>query len=186
MKILPASLEGLLIIEPRIFSDPRGFFVETYQKQRYSDAGIDCTFVQDNLSHSSRGVLRGLHYQLRHAQAKLVQVLSGVVYDVVVDIRRGSPTFGQWLGLELSQENGRQLFVPEGFAHGFCVLSDSADFVYKCTDYYTSDDEMGIHWDDPELNIDWPLSDPLISDKDHGYPRLSEAPAEHLPLYEKR
>ena len=185
MEVLTTSLEGVLIIEPRIFEDKRGFFMETYNQKRYSVSGIDRTFVQDNLSHSVRGTLRGLHYQLNHPQAKLIQVITGTIFDVVVDIRRGSPTFGQWIGLHLSDENRRQLFVPEGFAHGFCVLSKTADVIYKCTDFYAPDDEGGILWSDPGLDIDWPVKHPILSTKDSQYPRLDEVPATRLPIYGK-
>ncbi len=183
MKVLKTSLPGVLIIEPHVFEDMRGFFMETYHQKRYSQTGLDCSFVQDNLSHSIRGILRGLHYQLKHPQAKLVQVIKGTIFDVSVDIRRGSPSFGQWTGAHLSDENRRQIFVPEGFAHGFCVLSETADVIYKCTDFYAPDDEGGILCSDPNIAIDWPMADPLLSDKDSQYPCLSDVPPEHLPVY---
>lgn len=186
MEITETKLPGILIIEPHVFEDKRGFFIETYHQKRYSDVGIDGIFVQDNLSHSVSGILRGLHYQLKHPQAKLVQVLSGAIFDVAVDIRRGSPAFGQWTGVLLSVENHRQIFVPEGFAHGFCVLSETADVLYKCTDFYSPDDEGGILWSDPDIGIEWPISDPLLSDKDSGYPCLRDVPNERLQVFEDR
>ena len=159
--------------------------METYHLKRYSDKGIDCKFMQDNLSRSVRGTLRGLHYQLQHGQAKLIQVIKGAVFDVVVDIRRGSPNFGQWAGVNLSEENKRQLFVPEGFAHGFCVLSEAADVVYKCTDFYAPEDEGGVLWSDPDLAIEWPVEKPLLSVKDSSLPCLADVPPERLPLYKE-
>ena len=184
MKVEATSLEGVLIIEPHLFQDSRGFFMETYQQKKYSEMGIDRTFVQDNLSHSVRGSLRGLHYQLPRAQAKLILAVEGTIFDVAVDIRRGSPTFGQWIGTYLSDENHRQMFVPEGFAHGFCVLSKTADVFYKCSDFYAPDDEGGILWSDPDLGIQWPHTNPLLSPKDSRYPCLQEVPPERLPIYE--
>jgi dTDP-4-dehydrorhamnose 3,5-epimerase len=186
MKVLPTTLDGVYIIEPRVFNDGRGFFMETYHQRRYSEVGIEQLFVQDNLSHSVRGTLRGLHYQLQHGQAKLIQVIKGAVFDVVVDIRRGSPSFSKWTGVNLSEENKRQLFVPEGFAHGFCVLSEVAKVVYKCSDFYTPEDEGGILWSDPDLAIDWPVEKPLLSDKDSRLPYLADVPPEGLPLYKER
>ena len=183
MKVLTTSLDGVLIIEPDVFGDQRGFFMETYQRQRYNAAGIETDFLQDNLSFSVKGTLRGLHYQHPHSQAKLVQVVQGEIYDVAVDIRRGSPTFGQWTGVHLSDENKRQFFIPEGFAHGFAVLSDTALFMYKCSDLYVPDSEGGLLWSDPDLGIDWPLSEPLLSDKDRRYPHLKDIPADRLPPY---
>jgi len=183
--VLPTELDGVYIVEPQVFYDDRGFFLETYHQRRYAETGINCNFVQDNLSRSVRGTLRGLHYQLECAQAKLIQVIKGVVFDLVVDIRRGSPSFGQWVGVNLSEENKRQLFVPEGFAHGFCVLSEAADVVYKCTDFYAPEDEGGILWSDPDLAIDWPISEPLISAKDSRLPRLADVPPERFPLYKE-
>jgi len=181
MKVSETSLPGVLLIEPRVFSDPRGAFWETYQAKRYADAGIAATFVQDNGSRSVRGTLRGLHYQLRHPQAKLVWVTRGEVFDVVVDIRRGSPTFGRWFGMTLAGDRPQQVYIPTGFAHGFCVLSEFADFAYKCSDYYVPDDEYGIMWNDPDLDIQWPIAEPLLSDKDRGYPTLNAAPRHDLP-----
>lgn len=181
MKTVPASIQGLVIVEPEVFSDDRGFFMETYHRRRYADSGIDGAFVQDNLSCSKRGTLRGLHYQISHPQAKLVQVIAGEVFDVVVDLRSGSVTFGEWTGVTLSGKNGRQLYVPEGFAHGFCVLSATAHFSYKCSDYYAPMDEAGILWSDPDLGIDWPVSDPIVSEKDGRLPLLTDIPTEQLP-----
>jgi dTDP-4-dehydrorhamnose 3,5-epimerase len=185
MKILPTSLPEVLIIEPAVFQDERGFFMETYQQRRYTEAGIESIFVQDNLSRSVRGTLRGLHYQVKHAQAKLIQVIEGTIFDVALDIRRGSPSFGQWTSVHLSDENKRQLFLPEGFAHGFCVLSESAQVVYKCTDYYAAEDEGGILWSDPALAIAWPILKPLLSEKDIQLPHLADIPPERLPVYEE-
>jgi dTDP-4-dehydrorhamnose 3,5-epimerase len=183
MKVLSASLPDILIIEPQIFSDERGFFMEIHHQRRYTDVGIDFIFVQDNLSLSTRGTLRGLHYQLQHPQAKLIQVIMGTIHDVAVDIRRGSPTFGHWTSIQLSGENKRQVFIPEGFAHGFCVLSDSALVIYKCTDFYAPHDEGGILWSDPALAIDWPTSEPLLSKKDRQFTCLADVPVERLPLF---
>ena len=178
------TLAGVLVIEPEVFADERGFFMETYHQRRYAEHGLAETFVQDNCSHSSRAVLRGLHYQLEHAQAKLVSVITGRIYDVAVDIRRGSPTFGRWVAEILSQDNHRQLFTPAGFAHGFCVLSDTADVMYKCTDFYAPGDEYGILWSDPKLNIDWPIKQPVLSAKDAGFCELAAVPPENLPIYQ--
>jgi dTDP-4-dehydrorhamnose 3,5-epimerase len=181
MKIHPAPINGLLILEPFVHGDHRGFFMETYQKERYGSVGIDCAFVQDNLSFSVQGTLRGLHYQYPHAQAKLVQLLQGEVFDVAVDIRKGSADFGKWFGIRLSQDNRLQFFIPEGFAHGFCVISPTALFAYKCTDYYSPENEKGILWSDPDIGIDWPAATPLLSDKDKAYPGLKSVPAQRLP-----
>ena len=183
MDIVKTKLDGVLVIEPRAFNDPRGYFMETYHAQRYKESGIGVTFVQDNLSYSTEGTLRGLHYQLPHTQAKLVQVLKGEVFDVVVDIRSGSPTFGQWEGVMLSADNRRQLFIPEGFAHGFCVVSKDALFHYKCSDIYVPEAEGGVAWDDPALGIEWPLAKPLVSEKDRGFPVLSGIEVGRLPKY---
>lgn len=181
MKRLETALPDLVLLEPRRFGDDRGFFMELFHAGRYAEVGITAPFVQDNFSRSARGILRGLHFQEPHAQGKLVQVLAGAVYDVAVDIRQGSPTFGRWLGVELSADNRRQLWVPPGFAHGFCVLSESADFLYKCTDFYAPGSEHGIAWDDPDLAIPWPVTAPVLSVKDAGAPRLRYAP--RLPRY---
>ncbi len=177
------ELPGVLIVEPVRFADSRGVFFESWNMRRYAASGIPEKFVQDNVSQSARGVLRGLHFQNPQAQGKLVSVLCGEVYDVVVDIRRGSPTFGQWTAVTLDAESGKQLYVPEGFAHGFCVTSNSAVFTYKCTDFYAADCEHTIRWDDPQLNIGWPVGDPLLSDKDRDASCLKDLAAETLPAY---
>jgi dTDP-4-dehydrorhamnose 3,5-epimerase len=177
------ELPGVILIEPQIFNDPRGFFLEAYHGERYGKAGIMGPFVQDNHSHSRKATLRGLHYQLKSPQGKLIYVVSGSIFDVAVDIRKGSPHFGKWVGVSLSSENRRQLFVPGGFAHGFCVLSDEVDVIYKCTDFYAPDDEFGILWSDEVLGVDWPIPDPVLSDKDSGNVRLADIPEEHLPVY---
>jgi len=181
LRAVPTSLQGVMLVETDVFYDNRGFFVETYHQRKYAEIGINATFVQDNLSRSKKGVLRGLHYQLRHPQAKLVYVLSGEIFDVVVDIRRGSPTFGRWEGVILSSENRRQIYIPEGFAHGFCVLSETADVVYKCTDFFVPGDDYGIIWSDPEINIDWPVKDPILSEKDSRHPSLRMISKDLLP-----
>ena len=186
MKVLPTSLLEVRIIEPDVFADNRGFLMEIYHEERYREARVEGPVVQVNLSHSVRGTLRGLHYQLRRPQGKLIQVVRGAIFDVAVDIRRGSPTFGRWTGIELSEENRRQLFVPGGFAHGFCVLSDTADVIYGCTELYDPQDEGGILWSDPALGIGWPISDPIVSPKDGRLPCLSDLPRERLPLYEAK
>jgi dTDP-4-dehydrorhamnose 3,5-epimerase len=182
MNVLQTPLAGVLLLEPRIFKDDRGWFFESYHEKRYWDVGLTANFVQDNHSHSSQGTLRGLHYQLAHPQGKLVRVVTGEAYDVCVDIRRGSSTFGQWYGVYLSGDNHLQLYVPPGFAHGFCVVSKSADFLYKCTDFYTPGDEYGIRWDDPQIGIEWPIAQPLLSDKDARAPLLKDAESV-LPTY---
>lgn len=182
MKVTETALPGVLLIEPRVFRDERGSFLETWHAERYRKEGIAVAFVQDNFSHSLCGVLRGLHYQLGQPQAKLVQVLRGEVYDVAVDIRRGSPHFGRWVGVRLSDENRHQLFVPAGFAHGFYVLSDTADFHYKCSDFYAQAEERGVRWDDPELAIDWPAGPRIVHARDAAFPLLREAGAD-LPAY---
>lgn len=181
MKVTPTELPEVLLIEPRVFGDARGFFVETYQAARYDAVGIAGPFVQDNLSRSVRGTLRGLHLQEPRGQGKLVQVLRGSVFDVAVDVRRGSPRFGRWVGVDLSEEPPCQLWIPPGFAHGFCVLSESADFFYKCTELYSPADERAIAWNDPRIGIRWPIAEPLLSKKDQGAPLLEAAP--HLPSY---
>ena len=183
MNLRKTELDGVLIIEPHVFKDQRGYFFETYQRQRYGDAGIVTDFVQDNLSFSKKGTLRGLHYQHPHEQAKLVQVVQGEVFDVVVDIRHDSPTFGKWIGQYLSDENKKQLFVPEGFAHGFCVLSDTALFDYKCSDFYAPDCEGGILWSDPDVAIDWSVESPIVSDKDAKFSCLKDIAENLLPSY---
>jgi dTDP-4-dehydrorhamnose 3,5-epimerase len=174
MRLVPTDLPGVTIIEPRVFGDDRGYFLETYNQARYREAGLDDTFVQDNLSFSSRGVLRGLHFQNPHAQAKLVTVLDGEVFDVAVDIRVGSPTFGKYVGVVLSGDNKRQLYIAQGFAHGFCVTSEKALFTYKCSDRYAPESEASILWNDPDLGIRWPIDRPTLSGKDEKCPRLKD------------
>jgi dTDP-4-dehydrorhamnose 3,5-epimerase len=185
MNIIETKLPGVLIIEPKVFSDERGFFQETYSAQRYKKLGIPTAFVQDNHSHSSRGVLRGLHFQLNHPQGKLVRVIRGSVFDVAVDIRFGSPTFGHTIGVELSEQNNLQLYIPPGFAHGFAVTSCIADFEYKCTDYYYPEDEGVVLWNDPDLNIQWPVDNPSLSPKDDLARPLKDISPEQLPQYLK-
>jgi dTDP-4-dehydrorhamnose 3,5-epimerase len=176
----------ILIIEPGVFRDDRGYFLESYHHRRYQEHGLPERFVQDNISFSRRGVLRGLHYQLGVPQGKLVSVVQGEVFDVAVDIRKGSPTSGRWVGLTLSSEDFKQLYIPEGFAHGFCVTSETALFAYKCTDYYAPQEERGIRWDDPSIGIEWPVSRPIVSKKDSEYPGLDNICAENLPIFEPR
>ncbi|MBW2564893.1 MAG: dTDP-4-dehydrorhamnose 3,5-epimerase [Deltaproteobacteria bacterium] len=185
MNIITTSIEGVLIVEPAVFKDNRGFFMETYQQERYSKYGIKQTFVQDNLSFSVQGTLRGLHYQVKHPQAKLVQVMTGEIFDVAVDIRPGSSTFGKWTGAFLSDQNKRQLFIPEGFAHGFCVISKTAHFLYKCSDFYTPEDEYGINWADSNIDIEWPVKNPIVSEKDRQNPGLGDLLPNQLPFREK-
>lgn len=181
MHVTATPLDGVIIIEPKIFGDHRGFFIETYHENRYKDAGILASFVQDNISFSVQGTLRGLHYQHPHGQAKLVQVLQGEIFDVAVDIRHGSPGFGRWTGVTLSADNRRQLYIPKGFAHGFCVLSETALFSYKCSDFYAPEAEGGICWNDPDLGIEWPVTNPILSDRDRTYPKLKEIAVDRLP-----
>ena len=183
MKVSRTELDGVLIIEPQVFDDSRGFFLETYHRRRYHEFGIKTDFVQDNLSLSKRGSLRGLHFQYPRPQAKLVQVLQGEVFDVTVDIRPQSPTFGRWIGEYLSDTNKKQIFIPEGYAHGFCVLSDTALFHYKCSDFYAAECEGGINWKDSSLAIDWPIDDPIVSEKDMSLPLLSEISDDLLPSF---
>ena len=174
MKVIETPLAGVIIIEPRVFGDSRGFFIESFQVDRYRDAGIDLAFVQDNQSRSTKGVLRGLHFQRTAPQGKLVRVSRGAVWDVAVDIDPQSPTYGQHVGVELNDENHRQMWVPPGYAHGFCVLSEVADFEYKCTDYYDPTDEGSLAWNDPAMAIAWPLDNPTLSDKDSKAPTFAE------------
>ncbi|CAN2039132.1 dTDP-4-dehydrorhamnose 3,5-epimerase [Candidatus Magnetomoraceae bacterium gMMP-15] len=172
MEIIQTPIDGVLILKPRVFNDERGFFIESHHQKRYADVGIDAVFVQDNLSFSQKGILRGLHFQKEHPQAKLIQVIQGEIFDVAVDIRPDSPDFGKWAGVYLSDQNHRQFFIPKGFAHGFCVLSKTAYVYYKCSDFYNSEDEAGILWSDPDLNIDWPVINPVLSSKDIENPLL--------------
>ncbi|MCP3868228.1 MAG: dTDP-4-dehydrorhamnose 3,5-epimerase [Gammaproteobacteria bacterium] len=184
MKVIETDLPGVLILEPKVFGDARGFFLESWHHERYAEVGITAEFVQDNLSFSRAGVLRGLHFQNPNAQGKLVQVVQGEVYDVAVDIRTGSPHFGKWVGVTLSSDNKRQLFVPPDFAHGFCVTSDTALFSYRCTDYYNPRAEIAIQWNDPELGIEWPVNQPELSEKDRLAPNLSQLAEDNkLPSY---
>ncbi len=174
MKVTESRLKGVYLIKPRVFEDSRGFFLETYNRDRYRDHGIEVDFVQDNYARSPRGILRGMHYQIKHSQAKLVWVPEGEVYDVVVDLRKDSLTFGQWDGYTLSSKNKHQLFVPTGFAHGYCVTSETADFMYKCSDFYYPEDEGGLIWNDPKVGIEWPIEDPVLSEKDQNNPTLEK------------
>ena len=183
IKVTQAPIKGLYIIEPTVHEDSRGYFMETYNYNDMKEAGLDMVFVQDNQSKSTKGVLRGLHYQINHPQGKLVRVIKGRVFDVAVDIRKGSPTYGKWFGAELSEANKKQFYISPGFAHGFLVLSDEAEFCYKCTDFYHSDDEGGIMWNDPAIGIDWPEVDGdrmtdgtllTLSEKDRKHPALKE------------
>ncbi len=179
MKIIDTEIEAVKIIEPDVFGDERGFFLESWNAGKFAASGLSVDFVQDNHSRSAQGILRGLHYQTQHTQGKLVRVTSGSVYDVAVDLRKSSPTFGKWVGVELSDSNHRMLWVPPCFAHGFYVISKSADFLYKCTDQYSPQYEQSIRWDDPDLNISWPLVDgkaPTVSDKDQSGARFKDAP----------
>jgi dTDP-4-dehydrorhamnose 3,5-epimerase len=181
LKISETTLPGVLLIEPKVFGDDRGFFMETYRSDILREAGITDAFVQDNHSRSARGVLRGLHYQEPNAQGKLVRCTRGAIFDVAVDIRRGSPSFARWFGLELSEANKLMLWIPPGFAHGFCALEDDSDLVYKCTKLYDKASDQSILWNDPEIGIEWPIAEPVLSDKDSSAPRLNEAAA--LPAY---
>lgn len=169
MKLIPTRIPDVVILEPQVYGDARGFFIETWNRRAFADAGLDLEFVQDNHSRSGQGILRGLHYQIKHPQGKLVRVTQGKVFDVAVDMRASSATFGQWVGIELSAENQRLFWVPPGFAHGFYVMSESADFLYKCTDFYAPEHERSLRWDDPDIGIEWPLVDgqtPTVSAKD--------------------
>ncbi len=183
MKVIQTSLPGLVLLEPVVFGDARGFFFETWNAERYAAQGLPSSFVQSNVSSSSKGVLRGLHYQWPRPQGKLVTVLQGEVYDVAVDIRRGSPTFGRWEAFILSGENRRQLWIPPGFAHGFAVLSDDALFNYLCTDVYVKEADASVRWNDADIAVDWPVSAPTLSSKDEQAPFLQDIPAERLPVY---
>lgn len=182
MKFIETGLPGVILVEPDVFRDGRGFFLETYHREKYGAAGIPGPFVQDNQSHSLHGTLRGLHAQRRHPQGKLVRAIDGEMFDVAVDIRRGSPTFGKWVGFTLSGENFRQLYIPPGFAHGFCVLSNRVHVEYKCTDFYDPKDELGIAWNDPEIGITWPIESPVVSPKDAAAGRLC-GQLERLPVW---
>ena len=185
MRLIDEPLPGIKLLEPDVFEDHRGFFLESYNRRRMANLGIDDDFVQDNHSRSGHMVLRGLHYQIHRPQAKLVRVTRGRVYDVVVDIRRGSPVFGKWAGVELSDSNRHQLYAPAGFAHAFLVLSDNAEFQYKCSDFYDAADERGLLWNDSDIGIDWPLGgvEPILSDRDRRWSTLSNVAVEDLPEY---
>jgi len=183
MKVTETKLSEVLILEPKVFQDDRGYFLETWNKTRYEKIGVPVHFVQDNISLSKRGILRGLHFQYPQSQGKLIQVLLGEVLDVVVDIRVGSPTYRQWIGEVISESNHRQMYVPPGFAHGYCVISDKALFSYKCTDFYNPATEHGIIWNDPEIGIEWPTEQPVLSPKDKAYPRLKDLEPENLPQF---
>lgn len=182
MEIIKTDLPGPLIIKPQIFKDARGFFYESYQKEKFQKLGIPEEFVQDNHSSSVKGTLRGLHYQLKRPQAKLCRVIKGSVFDVAVDIRKNSATFGKWTSVILSEENQIEFYIPVGFAHGFCVLSERAEFLYKCSDNYYPDDSYGIIWNDPGLKIDWPLENPLLSEKDAACPSIHSIDPQLLPI----
>ena len=184
MKLLDTTLPEVLLIQPKVFGDNRGFFLETFHAERYVEIGITLPFVQDNHSRSARGVLRGLHFQHPYAQGKLMGVGRGEVFDVAVDIRRGSPNFGCWFGAVLSDRNHHQMYIPPGFAHGFCVLSEEADFFYKCTDFYHPETEGGVAWDDDDIGIDWPVKTPSLSEKDKKLSCLKDVDEASLPVYE--
>ncbi len=183
MNVIRTDIPDVIVVEPRVFRDPRGFFKETFQRNRYAEAGIRADFVQDNISRSRKGTLRGLHLQIQHPQAKLVQALTGRIFDVAVDLRRSSPTFGGWVGMELNDENHRQMYIPPGFAHGFCVLSETADLFYKCSDFYYPEHERTLLWNDPTVGILWPLEgEPVLSDKDRSGKRLADVECFEGPL----
>lgn len=183
MKITKTELPGLILIEPEVFHDARGLFFESFHNDRFKENGIAYSFVQDNFSRSKKGVLRGMHYQIGRPQGKLIWVTQGKILDVTVDIRQGSPTFGKKVIMELSSEFPKQIYIPPGCAHGFCVLEEDTDFHYKCTDYYDPASERGISWNDPELNIEWPISKPILSEKDTKYPFLKDIPVNDLPKF---
>ena len=184
MKIEQTPLPGVLVVHPDVFGDHRGYFQESWNQRKYAELGLDVDFVQDNLSFSKRGILRGLHFQNPRPQGKLVQALQGEVFDVAVDIRKGSPTFGQWFGMVLSVENHLQMYVPEGFAHGFCVLSETALFAYKCTEFYNPQSEHSLRFDDPDIGIEWPLDEiPSLSAKDKDAKQLNDFPQDLLPVF---
>ena len=185
LTVIETALPGVILIEPVVFKDDRGFFLESYHRDKYREIGLEKAFVQDNHSHSQRGTLRGLHFQLRRPQAKLVYVVTGEIFDVAVDIRQGSPTFGRWVGTTLSADNKRQILVPEGFAHGFYVMSEVAEFEYKCSNFYAPPEERGIIWNDPDIAIKWPLEnkEPILSKRDVKFGTLATRPREDLPAY---
>jgi dTDP-4-dehydrorhamnose 3,5-epimerase len=181
VKFLPAAIPGVIVIEPDVYRDSRGFFLETYHAGKYQAGGVAGVFVQDNQSRSAGGTIRGLHLQLRHPQGKLIRVIEGEIFEVAVDVRRGSPTFGKWVGVTLSAENFTQCYIPKGFAHGFAVVSGVAQVEYKCTDVYDAQSEIGIAWDDPALGITWPVRNPVLSERDQRHPRLADIL--ELPAY---
>lgn len=184
MKLIETAIPDVKVIEPAVFADERGFFMESYHKEKFAQFGITCDFVQDNHSRSAKGILRGLHYQVQQTQDKLCRVAVGEVLDVAVDIRKGSPTFGEWVSVLLTAENKRMIFVPKGFAHGFVVLSDVAEFLYKCSDFYHQPSDRGVLWNDPDIGIDWGIDfDPILSAKDQNHPQLKNVPDEDLPMY---
>ncbi|RAO76966.1 dTDP-4-dehydrorhamnose 3,5-epimerase [Dyella jiangningensis] len=185
MKVIETTLPSAMVIEPQVFGDSRGFFYESYNQAKFHEAGITGALVQSNVSRSAKGVLRGLHYQWPNPQGKLVSVLEGEVFDVAVDIRRGSPTFGRWEGVVLTAENHRHFWIPEGFAHGFCVLSEFATFAYQCTALYDPIADAGVRWNDPDIAVDWPISHPLLSGKDEKALLLKEVPQDRLPEYQR-
>ena len=184
MDIVQTALPGVVVVKPKVHEDPRGFFMETYRAEALQQAGINDKFVQDNHARSARGVLRGLHYQLQHPQAKLCRVVAGEVFDVAVDVRLGSPTFGRWFGVTLSEENKLQIYVPRGFAHGYVVRSETADFLYKCSDYFDPGDDRGVLWNDPAIRIEWDTPEPILSAKDQQYARLADVAHDMLPRYQ--
>jgi dTDP-4-dehydrorhamnose 3,5-epimerase len=184
MQRLDTALPGVFELRPKVIRDARGFFMETYRQNALAEAGIAEKFVQDNHSHSSRGVLRGLHYQLRNPQAKLCRVTQGEVLDIAVDIRAGSPNFGKWVSVVLSGENHAELYIPKGFAHGFVVRSETADFLYKCSDYFEAGDDRGVLWNDPQIGINWETPDPILSNKDKDYLPLAKIAQDQLPRYQ--
>ena len=183
MKLTNLKIEGAYLIDLDVYGDKRGFFLESYQRQRYSECGLDTEFVQDNRSFSEKGVVRGLHYQVKHPIGHLVYVTHGSVFDVGVDLRRDSPTFGQHIAFTLSAENNQQLYLPPGVAHGFCTLGEENEIIYKCTEYYYPDDEGGVLWNDPDLGIQWPVKDPLIKPRDAAFPRLKDIESARLPKF---
>lgn len=183
MNVKETKLPGVLILEPTVFEDDRGYFLETWSSKRYEHVGISGPFVQDNISFSKKGILRGLHFQYPQSQGKLIQVLYGQVIDFIVDIRVGSPTYSQWIGEVISESNHRQMYIPPGFAHGYCVTSEEALFLYKCTDFYNPATEHGIIWNDPDIGIKSPIDEPVLSAKDTAYPKLKELESENLPQY---
>lgn len=184
MRVVPTELPDVVVVEPDVYVDGRGFFVETYHAERYREHGIDASFVQDNHSRSVAGTLRGLHLQLHRPQGKLIRVIEGEIFDVAVDVRRGSPTFGRWVAVTLTAENFKQCYIPPGFAHGFCVVSAIAQVEYKCTDVYDPASEIGVAWNDPALGISWPVSEPILSSRDSHHPTLAEL-AGQLPLWQR-